>query len=51
MKTGAQQLGIPGISPETFPSFFNSTGGAFYGASMPGGTFYDVTENYVCRTT
>ena len=30
-----QQLGIPGISPETFPSFFNSAGGAFYGASMP----------------
>jgi hypothetical protein len=42
-----QQLGIPGISPENFPSFFNSSGGAFYGASMPGGTFYDVTENYV----
>ncbi|MGH9658298.1 MAG: TonB-dependent receptor domain-containing protein, partial [Bryobacteraceae bacterium] len=44
-----QQLGIPGISPETFPSFFNSGGGAFYGASMPGGTFYDVTENYILQ--
>ena len=45
MKTGAQQLGIPGISGETFPSFFNSSGGAFYGASMPGGTSTISTEN------
>jgi hypothetical protein len=43
------QLGIPGISPETFPSFFNSGGNPFYGASMPGGTYYDVTENYVLQ--
>lgn len=42
-----QQLGIPGISGETFPSFFNSTGGQFYGASMPGGFRYDVTENFI----
>jgi Carboxypeptidase regulatory-like domain len=44
-----QQLGIPGISGETFPSFFNSGGGAFFSASMPGGTFYDVTENYTLQ--
>src|SRR5262249_53010404 len=44
-----QQLGIPCISGETFPSFFNSSGGALYGASMPSGTFYDVTENYVLQ--
>jgi hypothetical protein len=42
-----QQLGIPGISGETFPSFFNSGGGAFFGATMPGGNFYQVTENFV----
>ncbi len=39
------QLGIPGISPVTFPSLFDSTGAAFYGASMPGGRNYDVTES------
>jgi hypothetical protein len=44
-----QQLGIPGISGETFPSFFNSGGGAFYGASMPGGAWYQVTENFVLQ--
>ena len=43
------KLGIPGISPETFPSFFNSGGNPFYGATMPGGTFYDVTENYLVQ--
>ena len=41
-----QTLGIPGVSAETFPSFFNSSGGAFYSASMPGGAWYQVTENY-----
>jgi len=41
-----QTLGIPGVSAETFPSFFNSGGGAFYSASMPGGAWYQVTENY-----
>ncbi|MBI1791253.1 MAG: TonB-dependent receptor [Acidobacteria bacterium] len=45
----AQQLGIPGVSPETFPSFFNSGGSPFYGASMPGATWYDVTENYMLQ--
>ncbi len=41
-----QTLGIPGISGETFPSFFDSGGNAFYGASMPGGAWYQVTENF-----
>ncbi len=41
-----QQLGIPGISGETFPSFYNSGGGAFYDASMPRGSYYQVTENF-----
>ncbi len=40
-----QQLGIPGISGETFPSFYDSAGGAFYSASMPRGSYYQVTEN------
>jgi len=44
-----QQLGIPGISGETFPSFFNSSGAAFYGATMPGANFYQVTENFVLQ--
>ncbi|MCC6862299.1 MAG: TonB-dependent receptor [Bryobacterales bacterium] len=44
-----RQLGIPGISGETFPSFFNSSGGAFYGASMPGGSWYQVTENFTLQ--
>ncbi|MCZ2079970.1 MAG: TonB-dependent receptor [Bryobacteraceae bacterium] len=44
-----QKLGIPGISGETFPSFFNSSGSAFYGATMPGADFYQVTENFVLQ--
>ena len=40
-----QQLGIPGISGDTFPSFYNSGGAAFYSASMPRGSYYHVTEN------
>jgi len=40
-----QQLGIPGISGDTFPSFYNSGGAAFYSASMPRGSYYQVTEN------
>jgi hypothetical protein len=43
----AQQLGIPGVSGETFPSLFNSGGGAFYGATMPRGAWYQVTENFI----
>ena len=42
----AQQLGIPGVSGATFPSFYNSGGSAFYGATFPGGTYYQVTENF-----
>jgi hypothetical protein len=42
----AQRLGIPGVGPETFPSFFNSNGGAFYNAWMPGASYYHVTENF-----
>ncbi len=41
-----KQLGIPGISGDTFPSFYNSGGGAFYSASMPRGSYYQVTENF-----
>jgi hypothetical protein len=32
----AKQLGIPNVSPETFPDFLNSSGGRFYNAG-PGG--------------
>jgi len=45
----AQQLGIPGVSPATFPSFFDSNGTMFYGASMPRGQWYQVTENYTLQ--
>jgi len=45
----AQQLGIPGVSGATFPSFFNSTGGPFYGATMPGAPYYQVDENYTMQ--
>ena len=41
----AQQLGIPGVSGATFPSFFNSSGTAFYNASMPGAPYYQADEN------
>lgn len=42
----AQQLGIPGVSGATFPSFFNSAGTPFYNATMPGAPYYQVDENY-----
>lgn len=50
----AQTLGIPGVSGQTFPGFYNSTGttgtsGQFYGAAMPGGEFYQVTENFILQ--
>jgi len=45
----AAQLGIPGVSGETFPSFFNSAGQAFYGATFPGGSYSQVTENYTLQ--
>ena len=45
----AAQLGIPGVSGATFPSFFNSTGGAFYGATMPGAPYYQADENYTLQ--
>ena len=44
-----QTLGIPGISGATFPSFFNSAGLPFYGAAMPGGSYYQVTENFTLQ--
>ena len=45
----AQQLGIPGVSGATFPSFFNSSGAAFYGAAMPGAPYYQADENYTLQ--
>ncbi|HZT32926.1 MAG TPA: carboxypeptidase regulatory-like domain-containing protein [Bryobacteraceae bacterium] len=45
----AQQLGIPGVSGATFPSFFNSGGGAFYNATFPGAPYYQVDENYTVQ--
>jgi hypothetical protein len=42
----AAQLGIPGVSDATFPSFFNSVGNPFYNATMPGAPYYQVDENY-----
>jgi len=41
----AKQLGIPGVSDETFPDFQNSGGGRFYGFG-PGGRSVDVAEDF-----
>jgi len=41
----ASKLGIPGVSPETFPAFQNSGGGLFYGLG-PGGRSRDVAEDF-----
>ncbi|MGH9694831.1 MAG: hypothetical protein ACRD5Z_11850, partial [Bryobacteraceae bacterium] len=45
----AEQLGIPGVSGATFPSLFNSSGAAFYNATMPGAPYYQVDENYTLQ--
>ena len=45
----AQTLGIPGVGPETFPTFYNSGGGQFYSVSYPGGQNFNVTENAVLQ--
>jgi hypothetical protein len=45
----AKQLGIPGVSGATFPSFLDSTGAAFYKATMPGASYYYADENYVLQ--
>ena len=45
----AKQLGIPGVSGATFPSFFNSAGLPFYNASMPGAPYYQADENYTLQ--
>ncbi|HUS05732.1 MAG TPA: carboxypeptidase regulatory-like domain-containing protein [Bryobacteraceae bacterium] len=45
----AQKLGIPGVSGATFPSFIRSDGNPFYGATMPGGSYYQVTENFTLQ--
>ncbi|HYM11952.1 MAG TPA: carboxypeptidase regulatory-like domain-containing protein [Bryobacterales bacterium] len=42
----AHQLGIPGVSGVTFPSFFDSGGNQFFGASFPGGFYYTQDQNY-----
>jgi hypothetical protein len=41
----AKQLGIPGVSPDTFPDFQNSGGGRFYNFG-PGGRSVDVAEDF-----
>jgi hypothetical protein len=45
----AKQLGIPGVSDATFPSFLDSLGNAFYKATMPGASYYYVDENYTVQ--
>lgn len=42
----AAMLGIPGVSGANFPSFLDSTGAAFFKATMPGASYYYVDENY-----
>ena len=44
-KNWAQQLGIPGVSPETFPDFQNPGGARFFGLG-PGGRSVDVAEDF-----
>lgn len=41
----AKQLGIPGVSPATFPEFQNSGGARFYNFG-PGGRSVDVAEDF-----
>ncbi|HSH16020.1 MAG TPA: hypothetical protein VLD18_08305, partial [Verrucomicrobiae bacterium] len=41
----AKQLGIPGVSPETFPDFRNSGGGKYYNLG-PGGRAEEVAEDF-----
>jgi hypothetical protein len=40
----AKQLGIPNVSPDTFPDFQNSGGARFYGFG-PGGRSYTRAED------
>lgn len=44
-KDWAGQLGIPGVSAETFPDFLNSAGSRFYGFG-PGGYSYTRAEDF-----
>lgn len=41
----ASKLGIPGVSPATFPDFQNSGGGRYYNFG-PGGATKDVSEDF-----
>ena len=46
----AQQLGIPGVSGATFPSFFNSNGSPFFtNALFPGGHYVQNTQSYTAQ--
>jgi hypothetical protein len=44
----AQQLGVPNVSPETFPDIVRAGGGRFYSLG-PGGRFQQVAEDYVLQ--
>jgi hypothetical protein len=45
----AQQLGIPGVSGETFPSFFDSNGNPFFEATFPGGAYDQVNQSFTAQ--
>ncbi len=49
-ENGAQQLGIPGVSGATFPSFLDSGGSAFFsGSTFAGGQYVQQTQNYTLQ--
>ncbi|MDQ2839624.1 MAG: carboxypeptidase regulatory-like domain-containing protein [Acidobacteriota bacterium] len=42
----AQQLGIPGVSGATFPTFLDSNGNPFFQATFPGGSYDQVNQSF-----
>ena len=45
----AQQLGIPGVSGVTFPTFVDSNGNPFFGATFPGGFYNQVNQSFTLQ--
>ncbi len=45
----AQQLGIPGVSGATFPTFLDSNGSPFFQATFPGGAYNQVNQSYTAQ--
>src|SRR5579885_36592 len=45
----AGQLGIPGVSGLTFPTFLDSNGGYFFNTQFPGGGLSQVSQGYIVQ--